>query len=196
MWTYNEKTGTNEWACGDLFDTKAKAVAAGRAYHLERTAQIKDPQARRAARAERFAVGYLMAYAPQVDADAVLEQLQNDAVEFAGDDALGWLDHLKDGEKDALQVKLDAVLLEWLREMDQEPRFYSAELMQEYPIEIAAAPSAPVYSLDSLPDLAAVPPVQPATCEYKKPRVLAASVELDAPPCTPGRPAQRRRRRP
>ena len=195
MWTYNEKTGTGEWECGYLYKTKEEAVEMGRAYHLARTAEIKDPQARRAARAERFAVGYIMEYEPRVDVDKLLEQLQDDAVQFADEDALGWLEHLKDGEKDALQVKLDAVLLAWLQEVGQEPWFSVVEPMDEHPIEINATPSsAPAYSLDSLPDLAAVPPVQ-GTMEYKKPRVLAASVELDTPTCTPGRPAHRKRRR-
>lgn len=76
---------------------------------------------------EKIMIGLCENYVPYVSADALLDQVSEDAYEEVGEVAEDWPEFIsRKGYKDVekLQEKLDKVLTEWLEETKQVPSFY------------------------------------------------------------------------
>lgn len=76
---------------------------------------------------EKIMIGLCENYVPYASANALLEQVSEDAYNEVGEVAEDWPEFIgRKGYKDAekLQEKLDKVLTEWLEETKQVPSFY------------------------------------------------------------------------
>ena len=80
-------------------------------------------------------IGECADFTPYVDARHVLENIEEDAIEFAGDAAEMWdaFDAQKDGKiLDELSDELTKVVREWLKKHGREPRFCAVENIKQY----------------------------------------------------------------
>ena len=76
---------------------------------------------------EKIVIGICEDYVPHLSADALLEQVSEDAYEEVGEVAEGWPEfENRKGYKDVdkLQEKIDKAFHEWLEETGQVPSFY------------------------------------------------------------------------
>jgi len=111
-YTWTDNLDDELW-CNGRFATVEECVA-------DAVSQGREP-------GERIAVGICEDFEPHVDAGTLLERAEEDAFEYAGEAAEGWLDFVaRKGyrDEDKLQEKLDKVFKEWLEETDQMPGFY------------------------------------------------------------------------
>jgi len=79
-------------------------------------------------------VGETNSFIPHVDAEWVLDQLVEDAAEFAGEVSDGWdaYDYKKKSELEELSEALSKCVLEWLKKYGREPEFYAVENIHSY----------------------------------------------------------------
>ena len=66
------------------------------------------------------------------EAEWVLEVLQRDAYDVAGDAAEGWLDNLTPAEVESLSERLTRVFRRWAREHGEEPGFGEVNHIKRY----------------------------------------------------------------
>lgn len=75
---------------------------------------------------DEFAVGFINEYKADIDfAWRIIEDLQEDAFEECGDAADSWLDDVTHKQRDLLNKAVTQVVKDWLKEIKQEPYFYS-----------------------------------------------------------------------
>jgi hypothetical protein len=75
---------------------------------------------------DTFAIGLIEKYNIDVDfADAIIERLQIDAYDEVGEVSEDWLDSVNRLQVDALNDRIYNVVIEWLKEVNEEPTFYS-----------------------------------------------------------------------
>lgn len=72
---------------------------------------------------ETIAIGETASFVVNIDAERVLENLEEDAYEECGEAAERWIDYKK-GSLNKLSEKLTQCVNEWLKETEQEPSFY------------------------------------------------------------------------
>ena len=133
-WTFsfNEDTGWDN----DEFDTPAEALEAAR----EAAPEYADEEGMEAAEKAEFLtngnvfIGQRYDFEPIIDADFVIEHIQEEAYEEGGEYVCDYLDPppMKDIEARKkwneqvadLEKRLTAVFREWAKETNNEPRFY------------------------------------------------------------------------
>ena len=76
-------------------------------------------------------VGIIGEYAPFIDGDSVIEDLQERALEES-DYAEGYLDDVAQDAIDEFNTKLNDVLFEWLKKWNLKPNFYPIENVKRY----------------------------------------------------------------
>lgn len=79
---------------------------------------------------ETIAVGECIPYVPYIDADDIIERIEEQAYEHAGEASEGWLSYSND-EKDRLTEQLTEVLEKWIKDTNNEPSFYHIEDIRE-----------------------------------------------------------------
>ena len=77
-------------------------------------------------------IGRYKPFKPVIEAEWVLEVLQRDAGDFAGDAAGGWLDNLTPAEVELLGERLTRVFRRWARECGEEPDFGEVNHIKRY----------------------------------------------------------------
>lgn len=77
-------------------------------------------------------IGRYKPFKPVIEAEWVLEVLQHDAYDVAGDAAGGWLDNLTPAEVELLGERLTRVFRRWARECGEEPDFGEVNHIKRY----------------------------------------------------------------
>ena len=77
-------------------------------------------------------IGRYKPFEPMIDADEVIEVLQRDAYDVAGDAAEGWLDNLTPAEVESLGERLTRVFRRWTRECGEVPDFGEVHHIRRY----------------------------------------------------------------
>ena len=77
-------------------------------------------------------IGKYAPFKPVVEAAWILEVLQRDAYDVAGDAAEGWLDNLTPAEVESLGERLTRVFRRWAREHGEEPDFGEVHHIRRY----------------------------------------------------------------
>jgi hypothetical protein len=81
---------------------------------------------------DTFAIGYIEPYEINYDfAQDIVERLGEDAWDEVGEVSDGWLDSAKRPELDKLNEKILPIVLEWLKEIHEEPTFYRIDPLKE-----------------------------------------------------------------
>jgi len=83
---------------------------------------------------EDIAVGVVNNFVAKVDAESVLEAIEEQAYEECGEACEGWIDY-KNEAVDKLQDTLTNCLNEWLKETKQEPEFYGITNIKKVAID-------------------------------------------------------------
>lgn len=81
-------------------------------------------------------IGANVPFVPQVDPDNVLDQLECEASDFAGEVGGDWMayNHKKRDELDELADSLSAVVVAWMDKYGYTPTFYAVQNIKEYPL--------------------------------------------------------------
>jgi hypothetical protein len=75
---------------------------------------------------DTFAVGLIEPYSIDIDfADLIIERLQEDAYDEVGEVTEGWLDYVKRDDLTRLDDSLKQVINNWLKDVAEEPTFYT-----------------------------------------------------------------------
>ena len=77
-------------------------------------------------------IGRYKPFKPVIEAEWVLEVLQRDAYDVAGDAAEGWLDNLTPAEVESLGERLTRVFRRWARECGEKPDFGEVHHIRRY----------------------------------------------------------------
>ena len=77
-------------------------------------------------------IGRYKPFKPVIEAEWVLEVLQRDAYDVAGDAAEGWLDNLTPAEVESLGERLTRVFRRWARERGEVPDFGEVHHIKRY----------------------------------------------------------------
>lgn len=77
-------------------------------------------------------IGRYKPFKPVIEAEWVLEVLQRDAYDVAGDAAEGWMDNLTPAEVESLGERLTRVFRRWARELGVEPDFGEVHHIKRY----------------------------------------------------------------
>ena len=77
-------------------------------------------------------IGRYKPFKPVIEAEWVLEVLQRDAGDVAGDAAEGWLDNLTPAEVESLGERLTRVFRRWARERGEVPDFGEVHHIKRY----------------------------------------------------------------
>ena len=77
-------------------------------------------------------IGRYKPFRTVIEAEWVLEVLQRDAYDVAGDAAGGWLDNLTPAEVELLGERLTRVFRRWAREHGEEPNFGEVHHIKRY----------------------------------------------------------------
>lgn len=87
---------------------------------------------------ETIALGLIERYEVNYDfAQDIVERLCEDAWDEVGEASDGWLDSVKRPELDKLNDRILPIVLEWLKELHEEPSFYKILPFEECTIEEA-----------------------------------------------------------
>ena len=87
---------------------------------------------------DTFAIGYCIPYdVNYVDADRVIEELQEHAYDEVGEVSESWLDSITIEQREDLGNRLLKVVLEWLKDCNEEPYFYTVEPFDELTLQEA-----------------------------------------------------------
>ena len=121
--------GNAEMLGNDTHNTVEDCIADARRALAERDYMTDTPP-------KAVFVGECVAYTPRVDVDSVLENLEEQAAEFAGDVGGDWdaYDYKKREEMDELEETLSAAVIEWLKKYGYAPSFYAVQDIKEYPL--------------------------------------------------------------
>ena len=77
-------------------------------------------------------IGRYKPFEPVIEAEWVLEVLQRDAYDVAGDAAEGWLDNLTPAEVESLGERLTRVFRRWAKQHGYEPDFGEVHHIRRY----------------------------------------------------------------
>lgn len=83
-------------------------------------------------------VGENSPFVPYVDAEAILEAVEEQACEFAGEIGGDWYacDSKKPEQLEELSGALTAVVNEWMKKYGYYPEFYAVENVKAYPLKL------------------------------------------------------------
>lgn len=123
-WDFNEEA--ENWG-NDPYDTVEECLAAARQAVAERDYQTDTPP-------EVVYIGENAPFVPRVDPDTVLEDIEEQAADFAGDLGGDWnaSDYKKRDELTELADSLSRVVNEWLKKYGYEPNFYAVQNIKAY----------------------------------------------------------------
>lgn len=85
--------------------------------------------------AEVVYIGRVYEFEPKVDVDSIIERLQDDAEDEAGECADYYLEGVKIADRLKLQEMLTETFNKWAAETYNEPTFYIVKETQEYSLE-------------------------------------------------------------
>lgn len=80
-------------------------------------------------------IGKNYQYKPRVQAHRVIEDIQEDAFDEAGEAAEDYLEYVSAPSMVKLEKMLTKTFIEWAKENNQEPRFYIAKEIEVYSLE-------------------------------------------------------------
>lgn len=110
-WMFNIHKNNENWQ-SDTFDTKEEAIEAGlREYHDYE----KDHGF--------YEVGKIEKHVPHIDGERIIEWIGDTAYEECGDFAEDYLRRVKQGDIEHLTNRLNEVLIEWLKGLNEMPTF-------------------------------------------------------------------------
>lgn len=72
----------------------------------------------------KFYVAEYICYEPEIDAESILENIRDAALEDVGDPAEGFLSEVSGEAQTELHIAMNVVLAGWMRRNNQEPDFY------------------------------------------------------------------------
>lgn len=109
------------------YDTIEECIAAARQ-------AVADQDYRTAAPPEVVHIGENIPFVPRVDAESMLESIEQDAADFAGDLGGNWnaFDPKKREELTELEDSLSQVVNKWLNKYGYEPSFYAVQNIKQY----------------------------------------------------------------
>lgn len=81
---------------------------------------------------ETVYIGEVWDFEPKVDADSVIERVQDDAEDEAGECADDYLEGVKIADRQKLQEMLTETFKQWAAETFNEPRFFVVKGITEY----------------------------------------------------------------
>lgn len=97
---------------------------------------------------DTFAIGLIENYSIDIDfADMIIERLQEDAYDVVGEVSDGWLDYVNRDDITRLDNKLRQAVNDWLKDVKEEPTFYTIAPCSEYTLEEALEHHARVKSM-------------------------------------------------
>ena len=77
-------------------------------------------------------IGRYKPFKPVIEAAWILEVLQRDAYDVAGDAAGGWLDNLAPAEVESLSERLTRAFRRWAKQYGEEPDFGEVDHIKRY----------------------------------------------------------------
>lgn len=83
---------------------------------------------------DKVYVGKVMKFVPTVDADIIIEYLQEKAYEEAGDVSLDYLENIPLKDRLKLEEMLTETFNQWAKETNNEPNFYTVEETSVYEV--------------------------------------------------------------
>lgn len=128
IWNFN---GDAETWNNDTYETIEECIADAQATAKENGEDYHDV----------VYIGECNPFVPCVDAEMVLDNLEERAYEFAGEVGLDWeaFNCNKRDEIDELSNALSAIVIEWLKKHGYYPEFYAVENIKPYPLKQEAA---------------------------------------------------------
>ena len=123
-WDFN---GEAEHWRNDPCDTVEECIAAARRAVEQKDYQTDEPP-------KTVFIGENVQFAPSVDPETVLEHVEEDASEFAGEVGDDWeaYDQKKKDELNELGDSLTHIVNEWLKKYGYEPDFYAIQNIKPY----------------------------------------------------------------
>lgn len=103
-----------------VFDTKEEAIKEG------------ETEAREYEKDSFFVARAVFTFKPHIDAENVIEEIQQNAYDNGGEYAETYLDDVKREHRDELEEKLNEVLSNWINKYGYTPDFYSVEDVETY----------------------------------------------------------------
>ena len=82
---------------------------------------------------ETIAIGETVSFGVYIDADDIIERIEDEAYEHAGESSEGWLSYTNE-ERDNLSERLTECVEKWLAETNNEPNFYCIDNIREITI--------------------------------------------------------------
>ena len=86
--------------------------------------------------AKCFYVGQIVEYKPKLDVEVIIERLMDNAFDYLGDYAEGFLADLTGRQEDELERDLQVILDKWLDKYDLRPNGYHLVSIQRVPVEV------------------------------------------------------------
>ena len=98
-------------------------------------AKVEAAQEHLAGEVEKVYIGYVCGFKPVVNAESVIEEIQNDADNEADEASYGYLEDVSIVDLNKLQAMLTETFNTWAKETGNEPNFYTVEDVKEYSLE-------------------------------------------------------------
>ena len=118
MKNYDQEVWVN-----DVFETKEEAIKEG----IKEAKELKN---------KHIYIGEVVQdIIPTIEVDDVIDNIMNDMYEAYGEVAKGYLDDVKSEQAIDLEKKLNAVLQEWLKDSNLEPKFYHIEEIEKLEVK-------------------------------------------------------------
>lgn len=95
-------------------------------------ARLEAAQEYPAGEIDKVYIGYVCGFKPVVNAESVIEEIQNDADNEASHD---YLEDVSIVDLNKLQAMLTETFNKWAKETGNEPNFFTVEEIQEYSLE-------------------------------------------------------------
>ena len=105
----------------DYFDTKEEAIEAGEEY-------AKD------CGYSQYYVGQCKEFIPRVDAEDLIERMQEQAYEEVGEVTEDWLEDATSEAINELAEELHMLFQKWMKKYSLEPSFYRVEAIDSYSV--------------------------------------------------------------
>lgn len=98
-------------------------------------ARLEAAQEYPAGEIDKVYIGYVCRFKPTVNAESVIEEIQNDADNEADEASYGYLEDVSIVDLNKLQAMLTETFNTWAKETGNKPNFYTVEDVKEYSLE-------------------------------------------------------------
>ena len=98
-------------------------------------AKVEAAQEYPAGDIDKVYIGDVCEFKPTVNAEAVIEAIQNDADDEADEASLDYLEDVGIADLNKLEVMLTETFNKWAAETGNEPNFFTVENIKEYSLE-------------------------------------------------------------